>query len=148
MKKLLYIAPHLSTGGQPQFLTKKIQLLYKDYDLYIIEYADHTGGVLVVQKERIQKIIPPEKFYVLGEDKMEVIKIIKDIKHIFDGISARDEKIIKENFIIKQQSWNDLGSGVKNIIKIVTPITFSIYQNELIKALKSDGVLKDGETNA
>ena len=75
-------------------------------------------------------------------------KIIKDIKYIFDGISARDEKIIKENFIIKQQSWNDLGSGVKNIIKIVTPITFSIYQNELIKALKSDGVLKDGETNA
>ncbi len=27
MKKLLYIAPHLSTGGLPQYLTKKIELL-------------------------------------------------------------------------------------------------------------------------
>ena len=25
MKKLLYIAPHLSTGGLPQYLTKKIE---------------------------------------------------------------------------------------------------------------------------
>ena len=59
MKKLLYIAPHLSTGGLPQFLTKKIQLLKDQYDLHIIEYDDHTGGVLVVQKERIQEVIPP-----------------------------------------------------------------------------------------
>jgi glycosyltransferase involved in cell wall biosynthesis len=80
MKKLLYIAPHLSTGGLPQFLTKKIQLLKDQYDLHIIEYDDHTGGVLVVQKERIQEVIPPEKFFVLGEDKMEVIDVIKKVK--------------------------------------------------------------------
>ena len=30
MKKLLYIAPHLSTGGLPQYLTKKIELLRDD----------------------------------------------------------------------------------------------------------------------
>lgn len=80
MKKLLYIAPHLSTGGLPQFLTKKIQLLKDQYDLHIIEYDDHTGGVLVVQKERIQEVISPEKFFVLGEDKMEVIDVIKKVK--------------------------------------------------------------------
>ena len=27
MQKLLFIAPHLSTGGLPQYLTKKIELL-------------------------------------------------------------------------------------------------------------------------
>ena len=65
-------------------------------------------------------------------------KIIKDIKFIFEGISARDEKIIKENFIIKQQSWDDLGEGMKNVINMITPITYSIYKEELVKALQND----------
>jgi len=65
-------------------------------------------------------------------------KIIEDVKFIFEGLSTRDEEIIRENFIIKQDSWNQLGQGVKNIIDMVTPINFSIFQEELIKALRND----------
>jgi len=65
-------------------------------------------------------------------------KIIEDVKFIFEGLSTRDEEIIRENFIVKQDSWNQLGQGVKNIIDMVTPINFSIFQEELIKALRND----------
>ena len=38
--KILYITPHLSTGGTPQYLLKKIELLHDDNDIYVIEYND------------------------------------------------------------------------------------------------------------
>ena len=80
MKKLLCVAPHLSTGGLPQYLTKKVELLKEEFEIYIIEWDNLTGGVLVVQKNRLQNMIPSERFFVLGEDKNEFLKIIDKIQ--------------------------------------------------------------------
>ena len=79
MKKLLYIAPHLSTGGLPQYLTKKIELLKDEFDIYLIEWADITGGRFVVTKNKILNLIDPTKFFTLQEDKEEIFDIIKNI---------------------------------------------------------------------
>ena len=79
MVKVLYIAPHLSTGGAPQFLLKRIQLLKDDCDIYCVEYSDITGGQLVVQKNQIKNILG-DKLITLGDDKFELIEIIKKIK--------------------------------------------------------------------
>ena len=76
MKKLLYIAPHLSTGGLPQYLTKKIELLKDEFEIYLVEWADVTGGRLVVTKNKILKLVKPNNFFTLGENKMELINII------------------------------------------------------------------------
>ncbi len=57
MKKLLFIAPHLSTGGLPQYLTKKIELLKDDFLIYLVEWVDHTGGRLVVQRNKILSLV-------------------------------------------------------------------------------------------
>ena len=80
MKKILFIAPHLSTGGLPQYLTKKIELLQNEFDIYLVEYTDYTGGRLVVQKNKILNLIPKDKFYTLQEDKMELMNIINEIQ--------------------------------------------------------------------
>ena len=80
MKKLLYVAPHLSTGGLPQYLTKKIELLKDEFEIYLIEWVDCTGGVLVVTKNKIQNFIDSDKFFTLGEDKNELINIINQIQ--------------------------------------------------------------------
>ena len=80
MKKLLYVAPHLSTGGLPQYLYKKIELLINDYDIYVVEYNNVTGGVLVVQRNRITGIVKPENFFTLGEDKKEILDVITNVK--------------------------------------------------------------------
>ena len=76
-KKLLYIAPHLSTGGLPQYLCKKIELIKDDYNLYVIEWDNHTGGKLVVQRNKIVDLIPNDKFFTLGEKKEEILDIIE-----------------------------------------------------------------------
>ena len=79
MKKLLYIAPHLSTGGLPQYLTKKIELLRDVFEIYVIEWSNHTGGVLVVQRDKITSMVDSDKFFTLEENKMELINIIDRI---------------------------------------------------------------------
>jgi glycosyltransferase involved in cell wall biosynthesis len=80
MKKLLYIAPHLSTGGLPQYLYKKIELLQGEFDIYLVEWDDHTGGRLVVQRNKIANLLSPDHFFTLNEDKKELLNIIDQIK--------------------------------------------------------------------
>jgi FkbM family methyltransferase len=86
MRKLLYITPHLSTGGAPQYLLKKIELLKEEYDISLVEYNDIGGIAFVVQKNKIFDIIPPEKRITLGEDKTQLLdfldKVQPDIVHL------------------------------------------------------------------
>ena len=85
MKKLLYITPHLSTGGAPQYLLKKIEFLSSVYDIYVIEYNDH--GHYRVQKNKIIKILG-DKHKTLYDDKNELITYINlwnpDIIHFVE----------------------------------------------------------------
>ena len=39
-KKLLYICPHLSTGGQPQYAYKQIKHFIKEFDIEVVEVKD------------------------------------------------------------------------------------------------------------
>lgn len=80
MQKLLYIAPHLSTGGLPQYLTKKIELLKNEFDIYLVEWVDCTGGKLVVQRNKIKNLLPVSKFYTLYENKTQLFSIINKIQ--------------------------------------------------------------------
>lgn len=76
--KILFIAPHLSTGGAPQYLFKKMQLLQNDCDIYCVEYNDITGGLFVVQREQIQNLLG-DKLITLDSYKQKLIDIIKEI---------------------------------------------------------------------
>ena len=80
MKKLLYVAPHLSTGGLPQYLTKKIELLKDEFEIYLVEWVDCTGGVLVTTRNKITQLVDKYKFFTLGENKQELINIINQVK--------------------------------------------------------------------
>lgn len=78
MKKLLFIAPHLSTGGLPQYLSKKIEALKGLYDIYCVEYSNHSNS-FVVQRNKIKNLIQ-DKYFLLEEDKTELLNIINRIK--------------------------------------------------------------------
>jgi FkbM family methyltransferase len=75
--KIVYIAPHLSTGGCPQYLLKKIQVLHKEHEIYCIEYAN--VGVFTVQRNQIKQILG-NKFFDLAEDKSKILNIINKIQ--------------------------------------------------------------------
>ena len=75
--KILYITPHLSTGGAPQYLLKKIELLHGDNDIYVIEYNDY--GIYRVQKDKILSILN-DRLITLSEDKTVILKYLDEIK--------------------------------------------------------------------
>jgi autotransporter strand-loop-strand O-heptosyltransferase len=73
--KILYLAPHLSTGGMPSVLLKRIQALEGfDVEIIVVEYSNHSDEY-VVQKNEIKKLV--HKMYTLVDNKMELMDIIK-----------------------------------------------------------------------
>lgn len=86
-KRILFLTPHLSTGGMPQYLLRKIEVFSESADVYCILWDD-IAPMFKVQKDQISKILG-DRFFVLGENKKELITIIEnvicpDIIHIDD----------------------------------------------------------------
>lgn len=75
--KILFISPHLSTGGCPQYLLKKIQLLNPRNDVYCVEYHNH-GEWFNIQKSQVRTLLG-SKYYTLGDDKKQIFSIIEKI---------------------------------------------------------------------
>jgi len=96
--KILFLAPHLSTGGCPQFILKRIQALgeYTDNEYYVVEYQCHSLD-FVVQRNAIKSLLV-ENFTTLYEDKMELFKIIEtwkpDIIHIDEPSERLDREMV------------------------------------------------------
>ena len=105
-KKILYIAPHLSTGGLPQFLCKKIELLSDTYEIYVVEYSDITGGVFVVQRNKIKRLIPKERFFTLGENKKRILTIIEELNPDYIHLEEIPEYFMDPS--IARLIYNDL----------------------------------------
>lgn len=74
---IFFIAPHLSTGGMPQYLFKQIEALYKEHEVYCIEWDDVTGGNLVVQRNRIKNLLG-NKLITLDQDRYHLFKLIEE----------------------------------------------------------------------
>jgi hypothetical protein len=82
MKKILFITPHLSTGGAPQFTLNKISLLKNDYEIKCVEHT-FVAWNLVVQRNRIIDMLG-NNFHSLGENKKdELINIVNDFQPDF-----------------------------------------------------------------
>jgi predicted O-methyltransferase YrrM len=76
-KKLLYVAPHLSTGGQPQYLYKQVKEFIKDFDIQVVEINNSGGDAFVVQKNRIKNLTI---VHTLGDDKSAILNVIDEFK--------------------------------------------------------------------
>jgi len=73
-KKLLYVCPHLSTGGQPQYAYKQIKHFINEFDVEVVEINNSGGDAFVVQKNRIKSLAI---VHTLGSDKSEIIEVIE-----------------------------------------------------------------------
>ena len=76
--KVLFIAPHLSTGGMPQYLYKQMEVLSESCEVWCIEWDNVTGGVLVVQRNRIANLLG-NRLLTLGEKKEDLFSFTKTI---------------------------------------------------------------------
>lgn len=79
MKKILFIIPHLSTGGLPQVVVNKVELLKSDFEVKCVEY-DFLGDAYVVQKNRLIDLIGKENLTTLFDDKKKILNIIEEYR--------------------------------------------------------------------
>ena len=100
--KLLYLAPHLSTGGMPEFLLGRLKALQGDprLDIHVVEYTCYAE-TYTVQRDQIKAMLGPN-FHTIGHlgalsqsDREEVLKativdISPDIIHIEESPEAFD----------------------------------------------------------
>ena len=96
--KVMYLAPHLSTGGMPAFLLKTIEELKDDLNIYVVEYQCHSLD-FVVQRNAIMNIVG-ENFTTLYENKMELFDVIDKWKpqiiHLQEPAERFDQEMIRK----------------------------------------------------
>ena len=149
-KKILFIAPHLSTGGLPQYLFKKIELIKDEFDVFLIEWNDITGGRLVVQKNKLLELLDENKFITLRENKHELIDIINSIKpdiihleeipeYFMDDDIARSIYRTDRDYFIVETS-HDSSMNTNN--KLFFPDKFMFVSNWQIEQYKNIDVPK------
>ena len=116
-EKLLFVTPHLSTGGLPQYLLCQIEYFLEKYNITVIEINNLTNDY-VVQKNKIKQIVP---IHTLPENKETIIDLINEISpniiHFqeipeFDLSSDILDKIFKTDrdykiFATTHGSWTD-----------------------------------------
>ena len=102
--RVLFVAPHLSTGGMPAFLLRRIQALQRhtNVEVYVVEYANHSDHY-VVQKNQIKDRV--SRFWTLGDDKHELIDIIN--KHFIDVVHV-DEMV--------EDAWNNWPESIREAL--------------------------------
>jgi len=98
--KIVYLAPHLSTGGCPQFILKRIQSLLahtEGIEVYVIEYSFH-GDAYVVQRNAIKQLLG-KNFGAHFSTKVEIADYIglinPDIIHIDEMSERLDQHLMK-----------------------------------------------------
>lgn len=101
-KKLLYLVPHLSTGGMPQFVLTRLLALQEqeDYDICLVEYTQYSN-TYTVQRDQIVDLLG-DNFYTIGyldikdnvtrSNKLKslIIKLKPNIIHIDECPEAFD----------------------------------------------------------
>jgi len=94
--KILFLAPHLSTGGMPQFLLKRIENLKDSYEIFVVE-NECVSDKYVVQRNKIINLVGEKNFFTtIGKDLIKVIKDNKiDIVHLEHEAEGFDYDLMK-----------------------------------------------------
>jgi hypothetical protein len=95
---LLLITPHMSTGGCPQVVTKKVELLKDTYNIICVEW-ECIAWSYVVQRNKVINLLG-ENFVSLGENKeYELFNLIEDVNPKYIMIEELSETFIPNNIL-------------------------------------------------
>lgn len=113
--KILFITPHLSTGGLPKYLLYQIQnLIYKDniniQNIFVIQYQN-VSIKNIIQRNKIINLLNNNFFSINGSNN-KMLEIINDIKPNIVYFEQFSETFIVDNNILqiiynKKLNYND-----------------------------------------
>jgi glycosyltransferase involved in cell wall biosynthesis len=127
MQKLLIISGHLSTGGSGQVTANKIELIRDKFDILMVEYA-FTAPQFVVQRNRIIALVGKDNFISLGENKFQLLDIIKEFEPDVISFEECPEFFMDEELATKIYARNLFG-GNYEIIETTHDSSFN-YKNK------------------
>jgi len=79
--KIVYITPHLSTGGMPEYLRKKVELLHKDNEIWVFEMVYEKQYTSIREK-------------IAGMIGSNLISLDQNYKKLFDLLQKISPDII------------------------------------------------------
>jgi glycosyltransferase involved in cell wall biosynthesis len=77
--KILYVTPHLSTGGMPQYLLKKIESLKDECEVYCVEY-NQIATWYVIQRNKIVEMLGDHFFSLQDKPREQLLDVINKIQ--------------------------------------------------------------------
>ena len=149
MKKIIYITPHLSTGGLPQYLYKKIEAFNKVAEVYCVEYSFH-GDAYVVQRNKIAELLG-DRFVPLHNDKNKIFELLENVKPDVIHFEELCESFVDSEILNKIYS-NDRkyficetchGSNIPITAKLYKPDKFIMVSEWIDNKFKPLGVPSD-----
>jgi len=125
LNKIVYLAPHYSTGGMPEYLFNKVKDdLTKGMDVYIIE-CSYAGEGHAVQRNKVKEIIG-NKFIQTNNDSEKILKAIKDIDPDILHIQEEPELFDNKN----DDFWHEIFSKERNYFIKITSHTSTFTPNK------------------
>ena len=101
----MIITPHMSTGGCPQFVTKKVELLKDFYNVVVVEH-DMLAWSYVVQRNRVIDMLG-DNFISLSENKeYDLFNAIEDFKPDYIMLEEFPETFMDKHVIKRLYSSN------------------------------------------
>ena len=149
MKKIIYITPHLSTGGLPQYLYKKIAAFNKVAEVYCVEYSFH-GDAYVVQRNKIAALLG-DRFIPLHDNKHKILELLESVKPDVIHFEELCESFVDSEILNKIYS-NDReyficetchGSNIPISVKLYKPDKFVMVSEWIDNKFKPLGVPSD-----
>jgi hypothetical protein len=105
MKTLMIITPHMSTGGCPQVVAKKVELLKDFYNIIVVEW-ECVAWAYVVQRNRVINMIG-DKFVTLSENQeYDLFNLIEDNNPDYIMIEEFSETFMPEHIMKRLYSKN------------------------------------------
>lgn len=74
--RIVYITPHLSTGGMPEYLRRKVELLKDDHDVWVVEKSFEPAYRTI--RDKIESLIG-ERLVSLNGNNEILLKLISDV---------------------------------------------------------------------
>ena len=75
--RIIYVTPHLSTGGMPEYLRRKVEILIEDHDVWVVE--KHFEPAYRTIRDKIESMLG-DRLVNIGDNHYRLLEMIEEIK--------------------------------------------------------------------
>ena len=94
--RIIYVTPHLSTGGMPEYLRRKVELMKEDNDVWVVE--KHFEPAYRSIRDKIERLIG-DRLINIGDNYYKLLELIKEVEPDVIHFEELSDYHFPENFL-------------------------------------------------